>query len=111
MNLILYADDCYAKSYKMVAVYDEAAFNDIFIEKFDPSIFHSLQKYRAMHPHVDVSSIAFKAQFLAEIQNISEERKPCFDHITPANVLLHPTKIIRQQTFSKKNHHPHCNAR
>lgn len=68
MTLKSYAESLYEKSYKIAEVYDEATLNDFLIERVDPSICLSLQKYWATHQHADVINIAFMAQSLLAMQ-------------------------------------------
>lgn len=49
MTSMQYSDGLYAKSCKVADVYDNYTSNDISVEGFDPSIWHSIREYWATH--------------------------------------------------------------
>lgn len=66
-----YADNLYAKSFKLTDVYYDAKLNNISIERVDNSICHSLRNYWATHLCADVNDSAFKAQSPPMVQKSS----------------------------------------
>lgn len=62
VTIMQYADDFYAKSYKVADIDDESTLNDIFIEGVHLFISCSLLEYWATHLQADVINIAFKTQ-------------------------------------------------
>lgn len=63
-----YVDELDAKSCKVDDVYDKGTINDIFIERFNASIRHSLRHCWKRNSLMDLNDIAFLAKYLLSIQ-------------------------------------------
>lgn len=120
-----YADNLYAKSYKMAAVYNESMLDDIFIEKGNCFIRHSLREYFTTYPHTDVADMASKAKYFLETQNgtVKQSRfqharrsnKNLFLGATEANTFhsplkqdhrLHRSVLFNERHFNQSPSHP-----
>lgn len=66
-----FADDMITKSYEVADVYDESALNNVFIERVNASICHSLRGYWALHQTANITNISFYANFILAIQKRS----------------------------------------
>lgn len=57
-----------AKSWRVVKVYDESNHNNVFLERLDASIRHSICDYWAIYPHANLTYIAFHADSLFALE-------------------------------------------
>lgn len=62
MSLMQYADELHAKSCKAADVYGTCTLNNVFNERVDFSICHSLTKNRALNLQTELTDIATKPQ-------------------------------------------------
>lgn len=66
MASMQYADVMHAKSSKVADVY-KSTLNEIFIQKDDSFISHTLREYHATHTQSSLTNITFQAQLLLNI--------------------------------------------
>lgn len=104
MTPMKYASDLYASLCKVASVYDKSTLNEIFVEGDDSSIYCSLRKYCATHPHADVINIAFKAWWLLATQRSSVKPASSGNYAAQQNPSPDAIGISCKQMLLKQNH-------
>lgn len=79
-------NDLTTSTCKVVNVYGENTFNNIFIEVVDALVLHSWRDYFAFHPHADFSSIIFHAYSPHVVRKWSRKVFPNASSETPVKL-------------------------